>query len=156
LLSQSQSEELARQNLVTLEAIRQGYLNAGVWQKLEQAGLPKAETGVLFGFPIHTSSVAEVDTTVGLVPVVAAPNAIHVAVHGPVDAARVTSFVVRERAGTAVLMDLTAAAAGDLVSGFPRVEARFAAGAVVVTGNAPFAVGHQYGLFMTNDLKNPA
>jgi hypothetical protein len=156
LLSQTQPAAEARENLFTLEAIRQSYLSAGVWQRMAQAGLPKAETAVLFGFPIHTGSVAEVDPTVGLVPVVTASNEIRVAVHGPVDASTVTSFIVKERAGSVTLMDLTAAAAGDLVSGFPRTEARFADGAIVVTGAAPFAEGHQYGLFMTRDIANPS
>jgi hypothetical protein len=53
-------------------------------------------------------------------------------------------------------MDLTAAAAGDLVSGFPRSSARFTNGSVVITGNEPFVVGHQYGVFMTRDITNPS
>ena len=156
LLSQTQPPAAARENLFTLEAIRRSYLNAGVWERLADAGLPKRETGVMFGFPIHTGSVAELDPTVGLVPVVGAPNEIHVAVHGPVDASSVSGFVVRERPGSVVLMDLTAAASGDLVAGFPRIEARFANGRVSITGSEPFTAGHQYGVFMTRGVTNPA
>jgi hypothetical protein len=110
----------------------------------------------MFGFPIHTGSVAELDPAVGLVPLAAGPDEIRVAVHGPVEASTVSGFVVRERPGSVVLMDLTAAAAGDLVSGFPRIEAAFASGHVSITGNAPFTVGHQYGVFMTRAVTNPS
>lgn len=156
LLSQSQPPAAARENLFTLEAIRRSYLNAGVWERLAAAGLPKHETGVMFGFPIHTGSVAELDPTVGLVPVVAGPSEIRVAVHGPVDASTVSGFVVRERPGSVVLMDLTAAAAGDLVGGFPRIEARFANGNVSITSSEPLTTGHQYGVFMTRAVTNPS
>jgi hypothetical protein len=52
-------------------------------------------------------------------------------------------------------MDLTAAAAGNLVLGFPRAEARFTDGAVVISGSTTFSVGHQYGIFMTRDVLAP-
>jgi hypothetical protein len=155
LLSQSQPPAEARTNLFTLEAIRQSYAALGVWQRLAAAGLPKEETGVAFGFPVHTGSVAELDPSVGLVPRITAPNEIQIGVHGPVDPATVAAFVVRERAGSVLVMDLTAAAAGNLVLGFPRVEARFTDGAVVISGSTPFSVGHQYGVFMTRDVLAP-
>ena len=155
LLSQSQPPADARTNLFTLEAIRQSYAVRGVWQRLAAAGLPKEETGVAFGFPVHTGSVAEVDPSVGLVPRVTASNEIRIGVHGPVDPATVSAFVVREQAGSVVVMDLTAAAAGNLVLGFPRVQARFTDGSVVISGNAPFSVGHQYGIFMSHDVHAP-
>jgi hypothetical protein len=156
LLAQTQPDAAARQNLVTLEAIRQSYVASGVWQRLAAAGLPKDETAVLFGFPVHTNSVAEVDPTVGLVPRGTAANEIRVAVHGPVDPDTVQGFVVREQPGSVVLMDLTAAAAGNLVTGFPRITAQFAGGNVVITGSADFVVGHQYGVFMTNSVHSPS
>jgi len=156
LLSQSQPDSAARQNAFTLEAIRQSYANAGVWERMAQAGLPKHEMGVLFGFPVHTASVAEIDPTLNLVPVVAAPNEIRVAVHGPVDASTVSGFVVRERPGSVVVMDLTAAATGDLVGGFPRIEAQFTSGHVSITSSAAFTPSHQYGIFMTRAVTNPS
>jgi len=155
LLSQSQPPADARSNLFTLEVIRQRYIALGVWQRLAAAGLPKEETGVAFGFPVHTGSVAELDPSVGLVPRATASNEIRIGVHGPVDAATVSAFVVREQPGSVVVMDLTAAATGDLALGFPRAEARFTGGVVVISGNAPFSVGHQYGIFMSNDVHAP-
>jgi hypothetical protein len=156
LLAQSQPDAEARVNLFTLEAIRRGYVGAGVWERMAAAGLPKQETAVLFGFPIHSASVAEIDPSVGIVPGVVAPDEIRVGVHGPVDATSVSGFIVRESPGSVVLMDLTAAAAGDLVAGFPRIQARFVNGAVVITGSEAFAAGHQYGIFMTRDVHAPS
>lgn len=155
LLSQTQSDAAARANAVTLEAIRQSYLASGIWQRLATAGLPKNEVAVLWEFPIHTASVAEVDPSVGLVPEVTAPDAIRIAVHGPVDPGSVSAFVVREQPGSVVLMDLTAAATGNLVAGFPRIDAKYSDGALVIHGADPFTRGHQYGVFMTNDLRAP-
>jgi hypothetical protein len=155
LLAQTQPEAAARANAITLEAIRQSYLASGIWQRLADAGLPKKEVAVLWEFPIHTASVAEVDPSVGLVPTVSAANEIRVAVHGPVDPASVSAFVVKQRPGTVVLMDLTAAAAGDLIAGFPAVEAKYEDGAIVISGKQPFAAAHQYGVFMTNGLLAP-
>ncbi|HEX5098169.1 MAG TPA: hypothetical protein VFV94_01660 [Polyangiaceae bacterium] len=156
LLSQSQPPAEARANVFTLELVRQSYAALGVWQRLAAAGLPKEETGIAFGFPVHTGSVAELDPTVGLVPHVTAPNEIRIGVHGPVDPATVSAFVVRERPGPVVVMDLTAAATGNLVTGFPRVDARFAGGSVVISGEAPFSAGHQYGIFISRDVRAPS
>ncbi len=156
LLAQTQPEAAARANAVTLEAIRQSYLASGVWQRLADAGLPKREVAVLWEFPIHTASVAELDPSVGLVPAVSAANEIRVAVHGPVDQASVSAFVFRQSFGSVVLSDLTALAANDLSNAFPSIEASYENGAIVLKGDAPFAAGRQYGVFMTNALRSPS
>lgn len=156
LLAQTQPEATARANAVTLEAIRQSYLASGVWQRLANAGLPKREVAVLWEFPIHTASVAELDPSAGLVPVVSAPDELRIAVHGPVDAASVTAFVFRQSFGSVVLADLTAVAVSDLTGGFPSIHASYENGAIVLRGNAPFVAGHQYGVFMTNALHDPS
>jgi hypothetical protein len=156
LLTQTQSDAAARANALTLETIRQSYLASGIWQRLADAGLLKKEVAVLWDFPIHTASVAEIDPTVGLVPLAKSASEIRVAVHGPVDPESVTAFVVRERPGSVVLMDLTLAAAGDLVGGFPRIEAGYADGAIVLSGAQPFVSHHDYGVFMTHDVHDPS
>jgi hypothetical protein len=156
LLAQSQPDAEARASAVTLEAIRRGYLASGIWQRLADAGLPKQEVAVLWQFPIHTASVAELDPSVGLVPRLTAANELRVAVHGAVDPASVSAFVVRKEPGSVVLMDLTAAATGDLVAGFPEIEAEYTGGAIVVRGKSAFAPGHQYGVFMTDGLRAPS
>jgi hypothetical protein len=155
LLEQNQPEAEARASLVTLEAVRSGYLASGLWDAMALFGLPKEEVAVLWSFPIHSSSVAEIDPASGLLPRVTAANEIRVAVHGPVDPDSVSAFVVREEAGPVVLMDLTAAASGDLVAGFPRIEAGHEDGDIVLTGQDDFVAGHQYGIFMTRGLVDP-
>lgn len=155
LLVQNQPEAEARRSVFTLEAIRAGYAASGIWDVMEDLGLPKSEIAVLWGFPIHSASVAEIDPVAGLLPRVTGANELRVAVHGPVDAASVTAFVVREESGPVVLMDLTAAAEGDLVAGFPRIEAAYEDGQIVLTGEDDFVAGHQYGVFMTRGVRNP-
>src|SRR5258708_19313830 len=85
-----------------------------------------------------------------VVPRFSQPDQITVGVQGPVDPASVTPFVLHEKSGSVVVIDLTAAAGGDLVSGLPRVDAVYADGNIVITGQAKFPVGHVMGLFCTN------
>jgi hypothetical protein len=155
LLAEQMPEAEARVSVATLESIRATYEALGLWERFEQAGLPKSEIAVAWGFPIHSGSVAEIDPNVGLVPEAVAADEIHIAVQGPVDPASVVGFAVRERPGSVVLMDLTAAAGGDLVAGFPSVDATYEDGAIVISGDAPFEGGHQYGVFMTDAVQNP-
>ena len=150
LLSQTMTPMAAAMALFQLEPIRLAYQLGGGFELMAAAGLPKDELAVLWGFPIHTSSVAELDPTVGLVPRVTAANELHVAVQGTVNPATVTAVAVMQKPGSVLLMDLTAAAGGDLVSGFPRADAAYAAGDIVITAAAPFVAGHQYGVFITN------
>jgi hypothetical protein len=154
LLKQQQSDDDAAQSLLQLEPIRQSLLQAAAWDIIAAAGIPKDEVAVLWGFPIHSNSVAELDPSpvANLVPKVTAPNQITVAVQGPVDAASVSAFVRQKQFGSVLVMDLTAANGGDLVSGLPSVSASYAAGNIVITADAAFAPGHQIGLFFTNAI----
>jgi hypothetical protein len=154
LLVQNQPDSEARESLFTLEFIRTTYAASGVWQRMAAAGLPKDEVAALWGFPTHTSSVAELDPSTGRVPRVPRADEIQIDVQGPVDPASVTAFVVRERQGSVVLMDLTAAAS-NLQAGFPRVDAAFEEGAIVLRGAAPFAAGHRFGVFVTRAVRDP-
>jgi len=164
LLRQSSSTDAAAaDSLFALEAIRLAYVPG--WQVMSQiGGLPRAESAVLWSFPIHTSSVAELDPTVGLVPRVTAIDEIHIAVQGPVDSATVSPFVVAQQFGSILIMDLSAAQAGDLRAGFPIVDARFEpsdaggfdGGEIVIKGHDPFVAGHQYGLFFSDELHDPS
>jgi hypothetical protein len=151
LASQGMSHADVVAALVKLEAARTAYLAAGAWDLVAAAGIAKPDVAVLWGFPVHTSSVAELAPP-ALVPRVAGPSEIDVAVHGTVDPATVVAFVTRQQAGPIVVMDLSAVAAGDLVAGLPVVDARYAGGAVVITGAAPFVAGHTIGLFFTSGL----
>jgi hypothetical protein len=151
LLSQGLPPASAATTLGRLEQGRLAYLQAGVWDLVAAAGIPKAEVAVLWGFPVHTHSVAEISPPT-IVPTVTAPNEIRVAVHGPVDATTVSPFVAKQQSGSVVVMDLTDVQKPDLVNGLPLVDAQWIDGSIVVTGAAPFTPGDTIGLFFTNDI----
>jgi len=155
LLSQGLPRDQAAATTEQLEAARLAYLQQGAWDLAAAAGLPKAEVAVLWGFPTHTNSVAELSPP-ALVPQVVAPNEIHVAVHGPIDPATVVPTLVQQQAGTIVLMDLTAVGQNDLVAGLPPFDATVAGGSIVITGQSAFPAGHTLGLFFTNGLHDPS
>lgn len=151
------SPTAAAAQLFQLEAIRQAYLAGGGFDVMAASGLSKDEIAVLWGFPIHTSSVPLLLPGTAAVPNVPADDQIVVGVQGPVDPATVSAFVVRAQNGPVVVMDLTAAAAGDLNAGFPPVAAAYLAnaGAIAIQFSAPFPAGHQIGLFFTNGIHSP-
>jgi len=152
--------------LIQLEQIRQAYLagpapGLGGFDVMAAAGLPKEETAVLWGFPIHTNSVPVLVPPTEAVPRVPANNQILVGVQGPVDPTTVSAFVVTQHNGPVVVMDLTAAGAGDLSAGLPPVAAQYVqdpatgAGAIAIQAAAPFPAGHTIGLFFTNAITSP-
>ena len=148
----------AAEQLFQLETIRtSGYVGLHGFDVMAQAGLPKEEIAVLWGFPIHTNSVPLLVPNTAAVPHVPADGQILVGVQGSVDPATVSAFAVREQNGPVVVMDLTAAAAGDLAAGFPPVAASYvaSAGAIVIQAAAPFPGGHTIGLFFTNAIHSP-
>src|SRR5262249_28801839 len=67
------SPSVAAMQLFQLEAARLAYQSAHGFDAMEMAGLPKAETAVLWGFPIQTSSVPVLAPTAGAVPTVVPP-----------------------------------------------------------------------------------
>jgi hypothetical protein len=153
LLSQSLPAADAATAVFQLEQIRAGFQAAHGWELIEAAGLPKAEVAVLWGFPIHTSSVAELDPSVMLVPHATAADAVRIDVQGSIDPASVSTFALGGDYGSVVLVDLTALLGNDLVGGFPKVDATFdaVAGAVTIKGRAAFVAAHQYGVFFLRD-----
>jgi hypothetical protein len=155
LASQSSSSEEAAERLFQLEAIRTAYVAGHGFDVMAAAGLPKDEIAVLWGFPIHTNSVAVLVPSAGVVPRVPAANQILVGVQGPVDAATVSAFTGTAPGGSVVVMDLTAAMAGNLVAAFPPVTATYASGAIAIQAAAPFAAGHTVGVFFTNAIHAP-
>jgi hypothetical protein len=156
----------AAADVFQLEQIRTAYKDAGAFDLVAQVGIPKDEVAVLWGFPIHTASVAELDPTIGIQPQVPATDEIQIGVQGSVDPATVVPFIVTKQTGSVVVMDLTAAAAGDLVNGFPLIAASYVPtstgasdtvdGNIVIKGAAPFVSGHEYGLFLQSSLHNLA
>jgi hypothetical protein len=153
--SASPSEAAAQ--LFQLEAIREGYLAGQGFDAMAAAGLPKEEIAVLWGFPIHTNSVPVLVPSAGAVPRVPAADQILVGVQGPVDAATVSAFVAGQQGGSVVVMDLAAAAVGDLAASFPRVTATYASAlaAIAIQASQPFAAGHPIGVFFTNAIHAP-
>ena len=124
LASQGLSHADAVSTLMRLETARLSYLAEGAWDLVQAAGIPKAEVAVLWGFPIHTSSVAEVNPP-QLVPQPTASNEIRVAVHGTVDPTTVVPYVAQRQAGSVVVMDLTSVKKKDLKNGLPIVDCAF-------------------------------
>lgn len=155
LLSQGRQPAEAAAAALQLEHIRAGYAAAGAWEAVAAAGLPKSEVAVLWGFPIHSASVPELDPKAGLIPHATAPDELHIAVQGPVDPATVSAFVIGVQQGSVVTMDLTAVAAGDLVGGFPVTDATYAGGDIVIKARRPYEYGHQYGIFLKRSIKAP-
>jgi hypothetical protein len=148
----------AAEQLFQLETIRTtGYVGLHGFDVMAQAGLPKEKIAVLWGFPIHTNSVPLLVPNTAAVPHVPADNQILIGVQGPVDPATVSAFVVREHSGPVVVMDLTAAGAGDLEAGFPPVGASYVAsvGAIAIQAATPFPSGHTIGVFFTNAIHSP-
>jgi hypothetical protein len=149
--------------LFQLEAIRMAYIALGGFDVMAAAGLPKDETAALWGFPIHSNSVPLLLPGTPLAPRVPAANQIAIGVQGPVDPTTVSAFVVQQQNGPVVVMDLTAAAAGDLNAGFPPVGAAYVPtpgnpaipGAIAIQAAAPFPAGHQIGVFITNKVRAP-
>jgi hypothetical protein len=147
----------AAMQLLQLEAIRQAYLAGGGFDAMTASGLPEGEIAVLWGFPIHTNSVPLLLPGTAAVPTPLPGNQIAVGVQGPVDPATVSAFVVRVQNGPVVVMDLTAAAAGDLNAGFPPAAAAYVPtlGAIAIQLATPFPAGHEMGLFFTNAIHSP-
>ncbi|HEY7375638.1 MAG TPA: hypothetical protein VIF57_26010 [Polyangia bacterium] len=151
--------------LFQLETIRTTYINLGGFDAMTAAGLPKDQTAVLWGFPIHSNSVPLLLPGTPLVPRVPAANQILIGVQGPVDPTTVSAFAVQQQNGPVVVMDLTAAAAGDLTAGFPPVVAAYVPdpssnggpipGAIAIQAQAAFPAGHQIGVFITNEVQAP-
>jgi hypothetical protein len=145
--------------LSQLEPIRVAY-QPGFQAIADWGGIPRSEVAVLWGFPIHSASVAELDPSVGIVPQATAPDEMRVSVQGPVDPASVLSFVPPTepdaRYGSVVVFDLTnlalvATRQKQLPDALPAVDASYADGAIVIKGRAPFTSGDTYGVFLTRD-----
>lgn len=155
LLSQGRTAAEAAGGALQLERIRAAYAAAGAWDLIEAAGIPRNEVAVLWGFPTHSASVAELDPKAGLVPRVTAPDELRIHVEGPVDPATVSAFVVAVQPGSVVTIDLTALQAQDTAGGFPVTDASYSDGSIVIKARQPFVVGHQYGVFLKRAIHAP-
>jgi hypothetical protein len=88
----------AAEGVFGLEMMRQAYL--GFWAPLAGMGMPKAEVAIVWAFPIHSASVAELNPQLGMLPFTTA-NSLSIRVKGSVsigslDAADVMVFGMTE------------------------------------------------------------
>jgi hypothetical protein len=159
LLAQQMSVEMARASLVQLEGLRTiltfPQLGGGGWASLEQAGIPKAQAVVLWGFPVHSSPVIDLYPPAGLVPQQAGANEIRLAVNGTLDPATVTPLRVAQSPGTVMLVDLDALADPTSTAGFPAFSASYAAGTISIAATNPLRPGKRYAILITRGVKDP-
>ena len=156
LLLQQSPDAAARASLVQLEQLRQAMNLLGGWTQIAAQGIPKAEAAIVWGFPIHTGSVIDLDPTVGLVPLPVAADEIHLAVNGNVDPTTVKAFEAAVSPGDVYLLNLGALAAMKLLDAFPKITATYTDGNIVIKGAAPFAAGQMYGVVVTRGVTNAA
>ncbi len=154
---EGQSGENTGKDLAQLEAIRQYYAMYGAFEAIEEAGIPRDETVVAWGFSIHTSPVVELDPTKGLAPVIAGESELRVGYQGILDPATVSSWSMANNTGTVFLLNLTklGAASPDLVGGLPAFEVAIDGKELVLTSAKPLEPGDMYGVIMTDGVKDP-
>jgi hypothetical protein len=138
--------------LLQLDAIRQAMAAMKVFELAEAAGLPRAQTAVLWAFSTHPSPVIELDPTRGLAPVVAGSREIRMGFKGTIDPATATPWGMWGNAtntGTVFLLDLTALAVGDMLAGLPPFAVTLDGQEMVLTADADLAAGHTFGILVT-------
>jgi hypothetical protein len=155
LVSAGRTPAEAAGALFQLETVRQAYLRGGGFELMAALGLPKDELALLFGFPIHTASVLELDPSAGVVPEVTGSGEIRIAVTGSVDPATVAP-IAPPVPGSVALIDLTALAQGDFAAAFIEFSASFDETELVVRPAAAPEAGHRYGLFVTDAMTDEA
>jgi hypothetical protein len=157
VLQGNPSPTAAAMQLFQLEAIRTAYIAGHGFEVMAASFLPKDEIAVLWGFPIHTNSVPLLLPGTTAVPQMPVAGQILVATQGPVAPATVSAFIPTVQNGPVVVMDLTAAAAGDLNAAFQPFAASYlpTPGAIAIQLSAPFPAGHEVGLFFTNAIQSP-
>jgi hypothetical protein len=152
LLASSMTPEAARGSVVQLEMLRASYATFMTTELLASlGGIPRDELAIYWAFPAHSSPVAELDPTTGKLPQQTGSSVLRVAVKGALDPATVTATTAG-MPGTVTLLDLTAAAASNLVAGLPPFDVAYDAGAVVLTSRQPLVSGHQYGVFLSSGV----
>jgi len=148
--------DAAAQTLFTLEALRQGFHHADLWTILDQiADMPREEVAIVWSFPIHTQSVAELNPSTGTVPQVADSRSIRLSVKGPIDPDSLIPFdmlgpPLPGDKGTVILLNLTALAAGNTFGGFPEFTTHLTTdGSIGIQTTDPMTDGDLYGIILT-------
>lgn len=159
LASEDSDVEVARAQLASLEALRAGFVDAGAWESVELLGdIPKEEIAILWAFPTHTGSVAELNPAAGLLPQVEeSPDRLLVPVKGTVDASSVSAFhPMANPSGSVYLVDLTELLSDNQAAAFPIHTATYdeAAQAIALEPDSPMVDGHLYVVILSDDLAN--
>ena len=161
LASEDADVEVVRAQLASLEALRAGFIDAGAWESVELLGdIPKEEIAILWAFPTHTASVAELNPVAGLLPQVEeSPDRLLVPVKGTVDASSVSAFhPMANPSGSVYLVDLTELLANNQAAAFPIFAATYeeASEAIVLEPDSPMVDSHLYVIILSADLANEA
>jgi hypothetical protein len=152
LLANSMTPTAARGSVVQLEMLRASYAAFMTVDLLGTPGrIPRSELAIYWAFPAHSSPVAEIDPATGKLPQQPENNVLRVAVKGALDPTTLKATSAG-MPGSVTLLDLTAAAASNLVAGLPPFDVSYDAGAVVLTTRQPLVSGHQYGVFLSNAI----
>lgn len=152
LVSSGRTPAEARGALLALEAVRAGYDAGGGYALMQGLGLPKAEIAALWGFPVHSAPVAELDPSAGVVPRIT-ERGLAIGVKGELDPSTLRA-PAPGAPGSVVLLDLTAVLEGDLASAFHPAAPAFESGNIELVLGAPLDAERTYALFITRSVRD--
>lgn len=158
LLAQLGDEATAAASVFQLEAIRAGYAAGGVWDAVDAVGqMPREEVAIVWTFPTHSNSVAELNPTTGKVPVVEGDSVLRLPVKGPVDTASASAFnALSSPEGSVFLLNLTALEQLDIANGLPPFTVTYDAPDLVLTADSPLIDGALYAIVLRHLEDCPA
>jgi hypothetical protein len=155
-LMQLHDATAAAESLITLETLRQSFVRADFWNILNQlADWRPEEVAIVWSFPIHTNSVAELNPSTGIVPQRVDDRSLRLPVKGAIDPASLIPFdmlgpPLPGDKGTVILLNLTALAAGNTFGGFPEFTVDLTTdGSIAIRTTDPMTDGEQYGIVLT-------
>ncbi len=148
------SQEQLFRDLSDLEAIRVSYdKDLGLWDVLDSKGhLPKEQVAAAWSFPTHSSSVIELNPTLGKLPKVTSPQTIELQVKGPIDEDSLSVWALGG-AGSVFLLDLTELEKMDLAKGIPAFAIEVEGSKLTLRTTAAMTDGHLMALLVTKEAK---
>jgi hypothetical protein len=133
------------ESLITLEALRQGFLAEGLWEAADLiAGMPKEEIAMIFAFPIHSGPVVELDTASGKIPELVNGDTLRLEVKGDIDPATLRAGLPLTPSATVAFVNVTAMEQNDLVNALPSYDATIVDGAIELRDATPLVPGDRY------------
>jgi hypothetical protein len=150
-------------NLLQLEQLRRYYRgetpasSTDLWGTLQDvADMDRDEVAIGWLFPVQTASVVELDPKRGLVPQIAGPDVIELAVKGTLDPATLSAFSLQNGAGTVFLLNVDVLQADPLdPRALPPFTASYADGQIVLTATDPdngLVAGATYAVLLSDEL----